>query len=110
MVLLDDGGRPVVLNGVNMYMEWYKGAYAAVRAGSSALDVAHLRRAIPAANAIRFVALLWKDSVKDSDGLECSTDDASQGYLEPDCVRYIDALVQQATDAGFWIILAARAK
>ena len=37
--LLDNDGHPVVLQGVNMYLEWYKSTFAAVRAGSSALDV-----------------------------------------------------------------------
>jgi hypothetical protein len=57
-----------------------------------------------------FARSLWKDSVKASDGLECSTSDASGGYLSDDCVRYIDALVMQATEAGLWVIIAARAK
>ncbi len=108
--LLDDAGRPVLLQGVNMYFEWYRSSYAAVRAGSAALDVPHLRRALPAANLVRFVGLLWKDSIKPSDGMECSTDDAAQGYLDPECMRYVDALIRQATEAGFWVILAARAK
>ena len=69
-----------------MYLEWYRSSYAEVRTGSSALDVPHLRRALPAANVIRFVGLLWKDSVKGSDGLECSTDDASTGYLDEECI------------------------
>ena len=73
-------------------------------------QVAHLRHALPAANLIRFVGVLWKDSIKESDGLECSTEDASNGYLDPECVRYMDALIRQATDAGFWVIIAARAK
>ena len=108
--LVDSYGRSVVLQGVNMYLEWYRNYYGDVGGGSSALDIPHLRRALPAANCIRFVALLWKDSVKASDGLECSSNDASRGYLREDCVRYIDALVQQATDAGLWVILTARAK
>ena len=70
----------------------------------------HLRRALPAANVIRLVGLLWHDSIKDSDGLECSTDDSSTGYLDDECMRYLDALIKQATEAGFWVILAARAK
>ena len=108
--LLDQEGRPVVLNGVNLYLEWYKNQYGALQSGSSALDIAHLRRSVPAANVVRFVALLWKDSIKASDGLECSTEDASQGYLDPTCLAYIDALITQATDAGLWVIIAARAK
>jgi hypothetical protein len=130
--------------------------YAALRSGSSALDVPHLRRSLPAANAVRFVGLLWHDSIMESDGLEprlthcpayliraldsswrvhcnlhairarfswwralvclwaagleCSTQDASLGYLDAECVRYMDALITQATEAGLWVILAARAK
>ena len=52
-----------------------------MQTGSSALDIAHLRASLPAANAVRFVGLLWKDSIKESDGLECSTDDESNGYM-----------------------------
>ena len=108
--LVDPEGRSVVLQGVNTYLEWYKDYYGALDGGSSALDVPHLRRALPAANCVRFVGLLWKDSIKASDGLECFVNDASKGYLEDECVRYIDAMVKQATDAGLWVILAARAK
>jgi hypothetical protein len=109
-ILHDAGGQEVVLQGVNIYLEWYMSAYTRVRAGSSALDIAHLRRALPAANAIRFVGLLWKDSIKPSDGLECSTDDESKGYLDEECMRFVDALIKQATQAGLWVILAARSK
>jgi hypothetical protein len=39
-------------------LEWYKSFYGApLESGSSALDIAHLRRSLPAANCIRFVAL-----------------------------------------------------
>ena len=109
--LLDNEGRPVVLQGVNMYLEWYKTFYSAsLSSGSSAFDVPHLRRSVPAANTVRFVGLLWKDSIMESDGLECYDGDASRGYLSAECVRYIDALITQATDAGLWVIIAARAK
>ena len=95
----------------NMYLEWYKNLYSQpLASGSSALDVPHLRRALPAANAVRFVALLWHDSIMESDGLECSSNDASRGYLQAACLDYVDALVQQCIDAGLWVILAARAK
>ena len=46
----------------------------------------------------------------ESDGLECSSDDEANGYFAPECLKYVDALIQQATDAGLWVILAARAK
>ena len=109
--LFDDHDQPVVLQGVNMYLEWYRNGYgASLDSGSSALDVPHLRRSLPAANAVRFVGLLWHDSVKASDGLECSTADASKGHLDPICLQYIDALIQQCVDAGLWVIIAARAK
>jgi hypothetical protein len=108
--LIDHAGRPVLLQGVNMYLEWYRRFYGTTHSGSSAFDIPHLRRAVPAANAIRFVGLLWNDAIKESDGLECSTDDPATGYLdEQACMTFVDALVKQATEAGFWIILAARA-
>ena len=108
--LIDSAGRRVVLQGVSMHLEFYMNMYGNVRGGSSALDVAHLRRSLPAANAVRLVGLLWKDSIKRSDGVECSTEDAARGYLDPTCMRYLDALVRQLTEAGFWVILTARAK
>ena len=72
--------------------------------------MAHLRRALPAANCIRFVGLLWHDSVMSNDGLECASDDPALGYIDATCLAYVDALIKQATDAGLWVILAARAK
>ena len=109
--LVDNDGRSVVLNGVNTYLEWYRTFYdAPPLEGSSALDIAHLRRALPAANCIRFVALLWKDSIKESDGLECSTGDASHGFFSAECLKYVDEMVRQATEAGLWVIIAARSK
>jgi len=73
----------------SFYLEWYKNMYGDLAGGSSALDVPHLRRALPAANAIRFVALLWKDSIKASDGLECSTEDEANGYIDPECLKCV---------------------
>ena len=93
-----------------MHLEYYINMFGNVRTGSSALDVAHLRRSLPAANAVRLIGLLWHDSIKEKDGLECSTNDKSNGYLDPTCLHYLDVLVQQLTEAGFWVILAARAK
>ena len=108
--LVDSAGRHVVLQGVSMHLEYYINMFGNVRTGSSALDVAHLRRSLPAANAVRLIGLLWHDSIKEKDGLECSTNDKSNGYLDPTCLHYLDVLVQQLTEAGFWVILAARAK
>ena len=93
-----------------MHLEFYINMYGNVKSGSSALDVAHLRRSLPAANAVRLVGILWKDSIKRSDGLECSTDDPSTGYLDRRCLRFLDALVRQLTEAGYWVILTARSK
>ena len=101
--LLDPWQRPVVLQGVNVYMEWYRSFYGAVWGGSSAYDIPHLRQALPAANCVRFVGILWHDSIMSSDGLECSNDDPSTGYIDPTCLRYVDAMVKQATDAGLWV-------
>ena len=88
-----------------MYLEWFVTSHATAQH-----DVASLRAALPSANLVRFVGVLWKDSIKESDGLECSTDDASQGYLDATCLQYMDELIAKATDAGLFLILSARAK
>ena len=54
--LVAPNGERIVLSGVNMYLEWY------VRYHETAVyDVKNLRTAIPAANVVRLVALLWQD-------------------------------------------------
>ena len=78
--------------------------------GKARNDVDALRRALPAANLVRFVALLWHDSVKESDGMECSTEDAASGFLSAECLDAMDSLIRQATERGLWVIIAARAK
>jgi hypothetical protein len=50
------------------------------------------------------VTRLWKDSVKASDGLECSTNDPTHGYMSEDCLRYIDALVTQVRSTQRWTL------
>ena len=103
--LVAPNGERIVLSGVNMYLEWY------VRYHETAVyDVKNLRTAIPAANVVRLVALLWQDSHGGSDGMECSTDDADEGYLSRHCMNFITAAVKQITDAGLWVIITARAK
>jgi hypothetical protein len=59
---------------------------------------------------VRFVALLWHDSVKESDGMECGTEDEASGFLSAECLDAMDSLIQQATERGLWVIIAARAK
>ena len=44
------------------------------------------------------------------DGLECSEGDASTGFLKPRCLEAMDSFVAEATGAGLWVILTARAK
>ena len=88
-----------------MYLEWLIRYRATARD-----DISRLRLELPSANVVRFVALLWHDSVKESDGLECGSDDVGSGYLSAECLAAMDGLVRQATDAGLWVIIAARAK
>ena len=98
-------GEHLTLVGMNFYLEWY------IKYGATAVhDVRNLRQTIPAANLVRFVALNWHDSHGSSDGLECSTDDESRGYLSPHCFHAMEAAVRQITDAGLWVIVTARAK
>jgi hypothetical protein len=96
---------PILLSGVNMYLQWYIDYH-----GGATGDIAALRREVPSANAVRLVGLLWKDSIKPSDGIECSSDDEASGYLSSHCIVYLDELVKKAADAGLWVILAARSK
>jgi len=95
----------VLLSGVNMYLEWLVKYRDKARN-----DVSTLRRALPGANLVRFVALLWHDSVKESDGMECSTEDEATGFLSAACLDAMDSLIRQATERGLWVIIAARAK
>jgi hypothetical protein len=71
----DGSPDPVLLSGVGMYLEWRMPPL--YRAAAMA-DIPTLRERIPSANLIRFVGVLWKDSIKESDGLECSTSDSQQ--------------------------------
>ena len=103
-LFLPDGNK-IILAGVNFYLEWYRTYHE-----HAFYDVKNLRRHIPAANVVRFVALLWHDSNGEGDGLECSTDDATHGYIHHKCWMYIQAAVNQLTQAGLWVIISARAK
>ena len=103
--LVRPDGSLMVLAGVNFYLEWYSRYH-----DTAVYDVQHLREAIPAANVVRFVALLWHDSNGPDDGMECSADDPQHGYLRHRCLTLIRAAVQQITDAGLWVIITARAK
>ena len=87
--IIGPDGQRVTLAGVNMYLEWY------IRYQQTAFfDVRHLRERIPAANVVRFVALLWHDATTPEDGLECSTDVAAMGYMSHHCMTFIRAAVQ----------------
>ena len=59
---------------------------------------------------IRLVGVLWHDSNGPGDGLECATDNANLGYMNTRCVHALDTLIAEATAAGLWVILTARAK
>jgi hypothetical protein len=50
--------HPIPRHPTSADLEWYRDFYGApLDEGSSALDIAHMRRSLPAANCIRFVAL-----------------------------------------------------
>ena len=102
---LYDDGRRVRLGGVNMYLEWFMTSHA-----TAITDVSTLRAAVPSANLVRFVGVLWHDSIKPSDGIECSSPNAATGYLNATCLHYMDELIGQATSAGLYVLLCARAK
>jgi hypothetical protein len=63
----DGSAMPVLLRGVNMYLEWRIGG---IYEDKAATDVPTLRAKLPGANLVRFVGVLWKDSIKETDGLE----------------------------------------
>lgn len=103
--LADGGpGKPLMLSGVNMFIQYYMELPSARR------DIRWLRESVPSANVIRLVGVLWHDSTGPGDGLECSTDDPTSGYMSTKCVRALDRLIGEATAAGLWVILTARAK
>jgi hypothetical protein len=77
---------------------------------SARQDILWLRESMPSANVIRLVGVLWHDSTGPEDGLECGTDDRTHGYMSAECVRALDRLIGEATAAGLWVILTARAK
>ena len=117
-LLQTDTKRPVVLAGINFFLEWMLHIHpdysTEPHAGVGLSgDIRLLRQHLPSANLVRFVGVLWKDSLPEKasvDGLECSTDDVSTGFLHPRCLDAMDSFVREATSAGLWVILAARAK
>lgn len=103
--IITPDGQQIMLAGVNMYLEWYRRYHV-----NAVHDVKNLRTTIPAANVVRFVALLWHDSHGGGDGIECSSDDEAFGYLQHYCWHFIEAAIQQMTNAGLWVIVTARLK
>jgi len=97
-------GRPLILSGVNMYIQYY------MELPSAWHDIRWLRESIPSANVIRLVGILWHDSTGPEDGLECFTNNANWGYMNTRCVHALDKIIAEATAAGLWVILTARAK
>jgi hypothetical protein len=93
-----------MLSGVNMFIQYFMELPSARR------DILWLRESVPSANVIRLVGVLWHDSTGPGDGLECGTDDRATGYMSLECVRALDRLIAEATAAGLWVILTARAK
>ena len=100
-----DNGQPVLLAGINFFLEWmlhshpdyHPAAHPDVSSGTSSNDLREMRARVPAANMVRFVGVLWKDSLPERasvDGMECSNDDASTGFLDPRCLAKMDAFVR----------------
>jgi len=117
-LLRSDNRHPVLLAGVNFFLEWMLHShpdYSVVVHPDVSVsdDIRLLRRHVPSANLVRFVGVLWKDALPERasvDGLECSNGDASTGFLDKKCLESMDSFVAAATNAGLWVIITARAK
>lgn len=68
-------------------------------------DGALMRRLMPGANVVRVVGVLWDNSGSRED---CMTDTPPH-YFREGCFAALDNAVRQATGAGLWVVLAARA-
>jgi hypothetical protein len=54
---------------------------------------------------VRLVGIYW-DSGSSND---CKTNDKSQGYLDPKCVKHLENAIRAAQRHNIWVILTARA-
>ena len=88
-----------------MYLEWYdKYRETAV------YDVKQVRETMPAANVVRFVAILWRDSNGAGDGMECSS--TTSAPVTCGTIACTDTGRRGADHQRWplWVILTARAK
>ena len=102
-------GETVQLHGVNVYIDYLRFD-----------DVALLRQLLPSANVVRLVGVFWYDTVPvppPADGSPppvcppadpCCVDDEVVGYFSPKCLAALRSAVKQLTDAGLWVIIAAK--
>jgi len=110
--LLDSSsGEELLLHGVNIFLDYLRFD-----------DIALLRKLLPAANLVRLVGVFWHDAPPappPTDGSSppfcapadrCCVDDESTGYFAPHCLDALRTAVQRLADAGFWVIIAAKAR
>lgn len=92
--LLDPSGNPIRLVGFN----WQLGR---IRDNEGAI----MKNILPGSNVARVVGVLWDNSNSKSD---CMTNVSP--YFKDDCFTKLDYTIQQATDAGVWVILTTRSE
>jgi hypothetical protein len=95
---LVDGATTVLLEGFNWQL------------GRTGPDPGALTKQLaPRANTARIVGILWGNTkpLSHHPNEECLTN-TPPNYFNDACFGKIDALVKSATDAGLWVILAAR--
>ena len=97
--LYDPDGQPIRLTGFN----WQIGRTVP---GEGRVMRAHA----PGANVARLVGVLWdnSDPASGHPSADCMTQRPPH-YFDDGCFKQLDAWVQDATDAGLWVILAVRA-
>lgn len=99
-------GEPVLLRGFN----WYLPYTSTLSNPAGGHDDGHLtKQLLPGATVARLVGVFWWNYPAGV-SKDCHTEDASQGYLKPSCLRDLDDAVNTATAAGLWVIVAGRAE
>eukprot|EP00051_Salpingoeca_urceolata_P012410 m.153817 g.153817 ORF g.153817 m.153817 type:complete len:427 (-) comp17482_c0_seq1:15-1295(-) len=88
----------VLLEGVNWYMSYFHGS-----------DGALLAQALPRANVVRLVGVLWDNSLDTK--TDCLAPDAKDaGYLKPECLQRLETAVRAAQRYGVWVIITDRSE
>jgi len=106
-----ESGEEVTLHGVNVFLDYLRFD-----------DVALLKQLLPTANMVRLVGVFWNDvspGPPPDDGSPppvcppadpCCVDDAAVGYFAPKCLADLRRAITRLTDAGLWVIVAAKAR